>query len=85
MSDSFVAPRSVACQAPLPMGFSRLEDWSGVSFPTPGDLPKPSIGPTSLASPALVVGFSTTSASWDAWRTTGPLYFSRDLRVVKIV
>ena len=42
----------VACQAPLPMGFSRQEDWSGLSFPPPGDLPHPGIKPTSLVSPA---------------------------------
>ena len=30
---------TVVCQAPLPMGFSRQEYWSGLPFPTPGDLP----------------------------------------------
>ena len=40
----------VACKAPLPMEFSRQEYWSGVSFPPPGDLPNPGVGP---ASPAL--------------------------------
>ena len=39
-------------QAPLPMGFSRQEYWSGLSFPTPGDLPDPGIEPRS---PALQV------------------------------
>ena len=32
----FVTPRTVACQAPLSMGFSRQEYWSGLSFPSPG-------------------------------------------------
>ena len=34
----FAAPQTVACQAPLPMGFSRQECWGEVPFPTPGDL-----------------------------------------------
>ena len=34
----FVIPRSVAYQAPLSMGFPRQEHWSGLSFPSPGDL-----------------------------------------------
>ena len=35
----FAAPQPVALQAPLPMGFPRKEYWSGVPFPSPGDLP----------------------------------------------
>ena len=41
---------TVACQAPLSMGFSRQEYWSGLPFPSPGDLPDPGIEP---GSPAL--------------------------------
>ena len=37
----FVTPWTVAHQAPLSMGFPRQEYWSGLSFPTPGDLPNP--------------------------------------------
>ena len=37
MSDSFTTPWTVACQVPLPMGFSRQEYWSGLPFPSPGD------------------------------------------------
>ena len=44
---------AVTCQAPLFIGFSRKEYWSGLPFPTPGDLPVPGIEPASLASPAL--------------------------------
>ena len=55
-----VTPWTVACQAPLPMGFSRQEYWSGLLFPPPGDLPDPGIKPTSPASPALAGGFFTT-------------------------
>ena len=40
---------SLTLQAPLPMGFSRQEYWSGLSFPPPGDLHDPGIEPTSLA------------------------------------
>ena len=42
------------------MGFPRQEYWSGLPFPTPGDLPDPEIELTSLASPALAGGFFTT-------------------------
>ena len=42
-------PTDYACQAPLSMGFSRQEYWSGLSFPSPGDLPKPGIEPVSPA------------------------------------
>ena len=44
------APWTVARQAPLSMGFSRQEYWSGLPFPSPGDLPCPVIEP---GSPAL--------------------------------
>ena len=44
--------RTVACQAPLSIGFSRQECWSGLPFPPPGDLPDPGIKPESPASPA---------------------------------
>ena len=56
---------TVAHQAPLSMGFSRQEYWSGWPCPPPGDLPNPGIKPMSL-SPALTDGFFTTSATWDA-------------------
>ena len=45
----FVTPWTVACQAPLSMGFSRQEYCSGLPFPSPGDLPNPGIKPASLA------------------------------------
>ena len=46
----FVAPWTVARQAPPSMGFSRQEYWSGLPFPCPGDLPNPGIEPRSPAS-----------------------------------
>ena len=49
MSDSFVTPWTVARQAPLSVGFSRQEYWSGLPFPPPGDHPDPGIEHTSPA------------------------------------
>ena len=53
----FVTPGTVALQAPLSMAFSRQEYWSGLPFPSPGDLPNPGIKPVS---PALAGKFFTT-------------------------
>ena len=55
-----VTPWTVARQAPLSMGFSRQEHWSGLPCPPLGDLPKPEIGHASFTSLALVSGFFTT-------------------------
>ena len=46
---TLVTPWTVAHQAPLSMGFSRQEYWSGFLFPFPGDLPNPGIEPKSPA------------------------------------
>ena len=62
----FVTPWTVAHQAPLSMGFSRQEYWSGLPHPAPGDLPNPGIEPTSLTSLALAGRFFTTSTTWKA-------------------
>ena len=43
----FATPWTVACQTPPSMGFSGQEYWSGLSFPSPGDLPNPGIEPGS--------------------------------------
>ena len=59
MSDSetlWTAPR----QAPLSMGFSRQEYWSGLPLSSPGDLPDPGVELASLVSPGLAGGFFTT-------------------------
>ena len=53
----FATPWTVAHQAPLSIEFSRQECWSGLSFPSPGDLPDPGIGPMF---PALAGSFFTT-------------------------
>ena len=50
-------------QAPLSMEFSRQEYWSGLPFPTPGDLSDPGIKPTFLPSPALAGRFFTTGVT----------------------
>ena len=57
---------TVARQAPLSMGFSRQEDWSGSPRSPPGDLPDPGIKSVSLTPPVLAGGFFTTSATWEA-------------------
>ena len=38
-----VTPQTVPCQVPLPMGFPRQEYWSGLTFPSPWNLPNPGI------------------------------------------
>ena len=52
---------TVAHQAPVSMGLSRQEYWSGLLCPPPGDLPNSGIEPVSLTSPALAGGFFPTS------------------------
>ena len=59
----FPTPWTVDLQAPLSMGFSRQEYWSGLPYPLPGDLPDPGIQPTSLTSSVLAGKFFTTSAA----------------------
>ena len=46
MSDSAI-PCTAACPAPLSMEFSRQESWSGLPFPSPGDLPDLGVEPMS--------------------------------------
>ena len=50
MSSSFRTPWTVACQVPLSMGFPGKKYYSGLPFPSPGDIPNPGI---ELRSPAL--------------------------------
>ena len=45
----FVTPWTIAGQVPLPVAFSRQESWSGLPFPSPGDLPAPGMDPLSPA------------------------------------
>ena len=57
---SFATPWVIACQAPLSMGFSKQEYWSGLPFPAPADLLDPEIKSKPLLSPVLAGAFSTT-------------------------
>ena len=67
----FGTPWTVARSAPLYMEYSRQEYWSGLSFPTPGDLPNPETEPVSLVSPVLAGRFFTTEQQGDPteWST----------------
>ena len=58
----FVTPWTVAYQAPPSMGFSRQEYWSGLPFPSPGDLPNPGIEPRS---PAFQADALTSKTAFD--------------------
>ena len=69
---TFCDPWTVALQAPLSMGFSRQEHWSGLSCPPPGDLPDPGFKLTSLMPPALTGEFFTPSIAWEAPGGEGP-------------
>ena len=62
----FATPWTIACQAPVSMGFSRQGYWNGLLCSSPGDLPNPGIKPEPPMSPALACGFLTTSATWEA-------------------
>ena len=57
---------TVALQAPLSMGFSMQERWSGLPCSPPGDLTDPAIEPVSLVSPALAGIFFNTHVTWKA-------------------
>ena len=59
----FVAPQTVAHHAPLSMGFSRQEYWSGLPFSTPEVLHDPGIEPMLLVPPALAGRFFVTVPS----------------------
>ena len=71
----FATLRTVARQAPLSMGFSRKEYWSGLPYPPPEYLPNPWTKPVSLVSPALADVFFTTSPTREALsKVTVPFY-----------
>ena len=61
MWEALPTPRTVARQDPLSMGFPRRDNWSGLPFPTLGDLPHSGIEPVS---PALAGGFFTTESPY---------------------
>ena len=72
----FTTPWTIACLAPLSMGFSKQEYWSGLPCPPPRDLTDPGIEPVSLTSSALAGEFFITSASWEV---------QLDISVIKLV
>ena len=63
----FVAPWTVARQAPLSRGFSRQEHWGGLPFPPPGDRPDTEM---EAVSPALAAWFFYLCATWEAQFST---------------
>ena len=75
----FVTPWTVAYQAPPSMEFSRQEYWSGVPFPSPGDLPDPGIKPGAIIRFQLFTGFfpSLRKNSWHI-----PLYMFKTYSVM---
>ena len=77
LSNYLRPPWTVAHQAPLSMGFSRQEYWSGLPFTPPRGFLDPGIKPMSLASPALAGKFFTTSATWDAPSGLAPFMYNR--------
>ena len=71
----FVILGTIAHQAPLAMGLSRKEYWSGLPCFSPGDLPDPGVKLVSLMSPALTDGFFITRATWEAPWTASSVSF----------
>ena len=70
----FVTPWTVARQAPLSMEFLWQEHWSGLPFPSAGDLPDPGIEPVSLS---LAGGFFTTNATQSSHINVSPKSYNK--------
>ena len=66
---------TVACQAPLSMGFSRQEYWSGLPFPPSGDLPDPETEPVSPALTGIFFTAKPLGKHWNGIRDGYALYF----------
>ena len=66
----FATPWTLARQAPLSMDFSRREYWSGLPFPSPGNLPDTGIEPVSPVTPILAGRFFYHAATWE-----DPIFF----------
>ena len=73
---------TAACQAPVYMGFSRQEYYSGLPFPTPGDLPDPRIEPMS---PAFSGRFFTNSATQEAQFLMDKPFYFEDIMCAKFL
>ena len=76
----FVTLWTLVLQAPLFMGFSRQEYWSGLLCPPPGDLSDPGIELMSLKSPSMACRFFTTSTTWENSGTISFLFFLKLLQ-----
>ena len=74
----FVTLWTVACQAPLSMGFSRQEFWSGLPFSPPGDIPDSGIKPSYLKSSALAGRFFTTEPPGKPFKCQEDLYIENN-------
>ena len=69
-------PWTIARQAPPSMGFSRQEYWSGLPFPSPGDLPDPGMELVSPVAPALAGRFFTTEPPGRSYNTIFLVFFT---------
>ena len=72
----FATPRTTTRQAPLSMEFSRQEYWSGLSLPSPGDLPKPGIESKPPALQQILYDLKLQGSPVDL-RVLTPKYFNR--------
>ena len=70
--------------APLSMGFSRQEHWSGLPCPSSGDLPSPGMEAASLASPALAGRFFTTAPPGKPWSEGCPPHIHVHLEAIHV-
>ena len=72
-----MVPWTVACQAPLPMGFSRQEYWSGLPFPSPGDFADPGIEPrcSALQADSLLSEPPEKTRELEREREKKPIFF----------
>ena len=83
----FATPWTLAYQAPPSMGFSRQECWSGLSFPSPGDLPDPGIEPGSPVLQAVFINRGTREAPMEnahKWKVSYPAPKSRDFLIYAV-
>ena len=78
----FATPWTVAYQAPLSMGFSSQEYWSGLPFPSPRDLPDPGIEP---GSPALQTDALPSEPSGSPNISLSPLFLAGGARILEWV
>ena len=75
----FVTPWTVAYQAPWTMGFTRQEYWSGLPWPSPGDLPDPGIEPGSSALQPDTLPSEPPGKPWETYRLL--FIYNRTLKI----